>query len=259
MRAKPFGGIAQLVERRVRNEKVRGSTPLGSTSLHSVNLLLQIFSRLPFGNASGSIHRMKPSIFVALLFAAASLFAQDAKSPLLASARVVAQPDLTHELGSDWKSPYGIWEIKNGEMIISELPENKHAAVLWHKIPLQKAIIECEFMFDGGFGFLIGCDATNRHIGRLVITSNSAKISEDSSEVKGKQPGKTLAEVALDLKPGQYYPVRFEWAGDKMSARVAGKEILGEHPSLDVAKVQWWFAVSGAKVRVKNIKVSEGR
>ncbi len=30
------GVVAQLVERLVRNEKVRGSTPLGSTSLRTV-------------------------------------------------------------------------------------------------------------------------------------------------------------------------------------------------------------------------------
>ncbi len=34
MRADLVGVVAQLVERLVRNEKVRGSTPLGSTILH---------------------------------------------------------------------------------------------------------------------------------------------------------------------------------------------------------------------------------
>lgn len=36
-RSKDFGGIAQLVERLVRNEKVRGSNPLTSTNFASAN------------------------------------------------------------------------------------------------------------------------------------------------------------------------------------------------------------------------------
>jgi hypothetical protein len=40
----PIGGVvAQLVERLVRNEKVRGSTPLGSTSLRPLPSVLGIY------------------------------------------------------------------------------------------------------------------------------------------------------------------------------------------------------------------------
>ena len=38
LRLKDFGGIAQLVERLVRNEKVRGSNPLTSTNFASAKI-----------------------------------------------------------------------------------------------------------------------------------------------------------------------------------------------------------------------------
>jgi hypothetical protein len=44
-----------------------------------------------------------------------------------------------------------------------------------------------------------------------------------------------------------------------MVARVAGKEIRGQNEKLFVPKPRWWFAVGGAKVRVKNVKVCEGK
>ena len=102
--------------------------------------------------------------------------------------KLVAQPDLKQPLGPEWNSPYGSWDVKDGELIIAEHPEDKHAAVLWHQVALQSAIIECEIQFEGGSGFLIGCDAPNRHVGRLVVTAKNAKLAEDSSEIKGKQP-----------------------------------------------------------------------
>ncbi len=189
----------------------------------------------------------------------ASTLAEDTKPILVQPGKLIAQPDLKEPLGAEWKSPHGSWEVKAGELVIAERPEDKHAAVLWHQVALQSAIIECEIQFDGGSGFLIGCDAPNRHVGRLVVTAKNAKLAEDSSEIKGKQPGMTLDETTLDLKPGQWYPVRLEWAGDKIAARVAGKSIQGQHPTLSVAKERWWFAVSGAKVRVRNVKVWEGK
>lgn len=185
--------------------------------------------------------------------------AQDAKSILVQPGRIVAQPDLKQSLGPEWKSPYGTWDVNGGELIIAEHPEDNHSAVLWHQVALQSAIIKCEIQLDGGRGFLIGCDAPDRHVGRLVVTPKNAKLAEDSSEIKGKQPGMTLVETALDLKSGEWYPVRMEWAGDKMAARVAGKLIQGQHPTLSATKARWWFAVSSAKVRVRHVKVTEGK
>ena len=202
---------------------------------------------------------MKSLILLLALGLVGATLAEDAKPILVQPGKLVAQPDLKQPLGPDWKSPYGSWDVKDGELVIAEHPEDKHAAVLWHQVALQSAVIECEIQFEGGSGFLIGSDAPNRHVGRLVVTVKNVKLAEDSSEIKGKQPGMTLDETVLDLKAGQWYPVRLEWAGDKMAARVAGKTIQGQHPTLSVAKARWWFAVSGAKVRVRNVKVWEGR
>ncbi len=188
------------------------------------------------------------------------------KPPLVQPGKIVAQPDLAHALpatvpcapfGPEWIVKHGSWQVQDGALTVSELPENKHAAVLWHLVPMQSAIVECEFQFDGAKAFIVGNDSAAKHVGRLVITAKSAKLSEDSTEIKGKQPGGTLAETALDLKPGQWVSVRLEWSGDRMAARVDGKEIQGQHPTLTTEKARWWFAVSGAKLRLRNVKVTQ--
>ncbi len=188
-------------------------------------------------------------------FAAALLLLGSILSASAAETTIVAQPDLTSPLPAEWSVQKGTWDVKDGEMSIAELPENKHAAVLWHKVPLQSGAVECEFMFDGAKVFLLGCDG-DRHVGRVVITPQSMRIMDDSTEVKGKTPGTMLAEAKLDLKPGQWYSLRYEWHGDRMAATLGDKHIEGSNSNLAKHKARWWFAVSGKTMKVRHIKVT---
>lgn len=183
--------------------------------------------------------------------------AEDSKPLLVPVGKVVAEPSLKEPLDAAWSVQKGTWEVKDGELIVSELPEQKHAAVLWHQVGLQSEVIECEFLFDGAGVFIIGCDGA-KHIGRLVITRGAVKISEDSTEVKGVHPGATLAEAKLTLKPREWHRARLEWTGDKMAARIDGVEIQGTHPTLSAKKSRWWFAVGGKKLHIRQVKAWEG-
>jgi hypothetical protein len=198
-------------------------------------------------------------LLLAMVLVPVMALADDAKSLLVQPGKIVVQPDLKQPLGEEWSVKKGTWEPKDGELICSEVPADKHAAVLWHQVGLQSAVIECEFQFDGSKVFLIGCDSAKGHVGRLVIQPKLAKIAEDMTLVNGKHASSTLNQVEFDLKPGRWYAVRLEWTGDKMAARVDGKEVQGQHANLATPKTRWWFAVGGAKVRVKNIKVCEGK
>jgi len=207
------------------------------------------------------------SYAVALLALAASLPAhgEDSDKPILVKAgKVVAEPDLTNPLDKDWSVRKGTWEVKDGELVVSEIPAEKHSAVIWDQVGLQSAVIECDFFFDGASGFLIGCDSKGHHVGRLVINRKGAKITEDSTEVKSPEPGKshsgqTLGSTPLDLKPGQWYHVRFEWTGDQMAANVDGHEFKGQHPTLSAEKAHTWFAVGGKYAKIRHVKISEGQ
>lgn len=91
----------------------------------------------------------------------------------------------------------------------------------------------------------------------MVITPKSAKLCEDSTEVKGKTPNHTLAEAAVDLKPGEWHKLRVEWTGCRMAARLDGQELQAQHPYLATPKARWWFAVSGAKLKLRNVQAWE--
>lgn len=190
---------------------------------------------------------MKLSVALLCLSFHASLFAVDLP--------VVAQPDLKAPLPAEWSVRHGTWEVKDGEMRVAELPENKHAAVLWHQVPLQSGAVECEFQFDGAKTLILGCDG-DRHIGRVVILPKFLRILDDSTEVKGKTPSTKLAEASLDLKPGQWYKLTYSWSGNEMTAKLGDASISASNPNLGKKKSRWWFAVGGAAVKIRNIKVS---
>ncbi|MBL9144202.1 MAG: hypothetical protein JNM99_11035 [Verrucomicrobiaceae bacterium] len=190
---------------------------------------------------------MKHSPFLAALLLTTLAYSADL-SP-------IAQPDLKSPLSSEWLVKHGSWDIKDGVMTISELTQNKHAAVLWHQVPLQSGAVDCEFMFDGGKVFILGCDGES-HIGRVTIAPKSMLITDDSTAVKGKSPGTKLANAALDLKPGQWYALHYEWSGNRMAAKVGDVSIEGTNDNLGKKKSRWWFAVGGHFVKVRNVKVA---
>jgi hypothetical protein len=195
---------------------------------------------------------------LSLLLVASAAFAQDAKPTLVQPGKLIAEPDLKGPLPAEWAVQKGIWDIKDGELVVSDIPDQHHGPVLWHNVSLASAIVECEFKFDGAGGFILGSDS-NRHIGRLSINKKGMKLQEDSSEKKGVRPGATVAETTLDLKVGQWYKVRYEWTGDKMAGTVDGKSIEGTHPTYSQRRSRWWFASSGSKLEIRNVKVWEGK
>lgn len=200
--------------------------------------------------------RLSALCLAALALGTPALFAGDA--PLFNKpGKLITQPDFTKPLGSEWSVAKGKWEPANGVLTATDLPEEKHAAVLHLATGPANLIFECEFKFDSAKIFYVGCDS-DKHVGRVVITPKNAKIAEDSTEVKGKTPSHTLVEAAVDLKPTDWQHLRVESAGDRIVARLNDKELPAQHPYLATPKKRWWFAVGGGTAQIRNVKVSEG-
>ena len=176
-----------------------------------------------------------------------------------AEATIVAQPDLNGPLPKEWLARVGTWNVEHGEISAAEIPTDKHAAVLWHQVPMQAGAVDCEFKFDGAKVFILGCDG-QKHIGRLVITTKGMTLVDDSTEVKGKSSGTKLAEAKLDLKPGEWYPLHYEWSGERMAAKIGELgSIEATNANLSKKKERWWFAVGGEKMKIRSVKVTEPR
>lgn len=195
-----------------------------------------------------------------LLFSLSLCFAHaDEQAPILVRpGKTITQPDFRQPLGAEWSVAKGKWTPADGVLIAVEIPDEKHVAVLHLKTGPVNMVVDCEFRLNGGKIFYVGCDG-NKHVGRLVITGNSAKLAEDSTEVKGKSPSHVLAETKIDLKQGDWQRLRVEYAGDQMAARLNGQEMKVQHEYLATPKVRWWFAAGGDNVQLRNVRFSEGQ
>jgi hypothetical protein len=187
---------------------------------------------------------------------AASLFADDSTPMLLQPGKIITQPDFKQPLGPEWSVGKGKWTPADGVLTSTDLPDEKHIPVLHLATGPVDVVVDCEFRFNGGKSFLVGFDGA-KHVGRVVISETSAKLCEDSTEVKGKTPSHTLAEAKVDLKQEDWQRLRVEYTGEKLVARINGEELRAEHPYLATPKVRWWFAASD-KVQVRNVRFCEG-
>jgi hypothetical protein len=171
-------------------------------------------------------------------------------------------PDFTKPLGKEWSVVKGTWTTDGGELRGDEVPADKHAAVLWHPGKIESLIITCEFRLNKTGTFYVGFDGA-KHVGRLVIRTNSVGLYEDAPDTNLKPGEKSkshpLATYAPKLKPDKWYPLTLEIRGDEMAALVNGIQLKGQHPFLASPKQRFWFAVSGTNLRIRNLKVFEAK
>jgi hypothetical protein len=198
-------------------------------------------------------------VFVLLFsgFLALPLVAEDAKPLLNQPGKVIAEPSFKEPVAAPWSVGKGTWTPENGVITAADVPEEKHIPVLHIATGPTPLIWECEFKFNAGKSFLVGCDGASHHCGRVVIGPKSFKVCEDSTEVKGKVPSHTLSETAVDLKSDDWHKVRVEFANDELAASLDGTELIGQDPHLTMPKVRWWFAAASG-VQIRNVHITEG-
>jgi hypothetical protein len=161
----------------------------------------------------------------------------------------VTSPGFKEPLDATWSIAKGTWTPDNGILKAVELPDEKHVAVLHHKVGLESATIDCEFKMDGPDVFIIGCDGV-QHVGRVVVTSGGLSIAEDFVK-----PSHTIATLKFPVKEGEWHRLHVEWQGDEMAARLDGQELRAKNPYLVSPKAQSWLAVAKtASVRALSIR-----
>jgi len=186
-----------------------------------------------------------------------SLRADDAAPLLNKPGKIISEPDFKQPLGKEWSMGKGKWDVVDGVLYVTDIPEEKHIPVLHLATGPVPVVLECEFRYNEGKGFLVGFDGAARHCGRVVINPKKVTLCEDSTEVKGKTPSHVLAEMPEDLKSDDWQKLRVEYAGEKLAIRLNGQELRAEHPYLGMPKVRWWFAAQQG-VEVRNVRVTEG-
>jgi hypothetical protein len=162
---------------------------------------------------------------------------------------LVASPQLTEPLGAAWKIHHGQWTPENGELRAAEIPQEKHSAVLHHRVGLKNAVVELEFRLEGAGYFGVGCDGPP-HVGRVIVLQNRIQIAQDS-----KSTPKILAVREMQVRAGEWHHLRVEWKEDQVAARLDGQELRAQHDYFSTRKGLTWIGAGPAGATIRNLRI----
>lgn len=157
-----------------------------------------------------------------------------------------------------WTGAPGKWEIVDGAAKVTELPENKHAAVRRHAVAYRNAAIEFSFKFDGARQIALSINNKNGHVCRLVLTPTAMVLQTDKPRAASDVKPARLATKPVRISAGEWHKVALEVQGPRMTAVLDGKEtITGESAAVDVPKTDIGFPVGGQSAWIDNVRVVE--
>ena len=193
---------------------------------------------------------MKISLLTLSLLLASIVLADESRPPVKpVELQLVASPSFEEPLDASFAVIQGTWTAAGGVLTGSELPDDKHAAVLHHKVGLRTAVIECEFRLSGSPQFLVGCDGKGL-VGRVVVKATGVDIAEDSAK-----PSKVIATLKTPVALEQWHHLRVEWKADEMIATLDDQTVSAKHPFFATAKSRSWLAVPKAKTEIRKLAI----
>ncbi len=199
---------------------------------------------------------MKFTLFSAFIFGA-SLSVSAADKPLLAvPGKIIYESKLDTPPGAPWKAAKGKWELVDGALRGSEIPEDKHGAVTRLPNKLPDFIIEYEFKFEGGRATSLSINAAKDHMARIMVTPNLVTIQKDDNDHDGPDKAVVFARFANPLAPG-WHKVRMEMVGDTMLGQVDDLTAWGSNDLFKQDRMVPGFTVGGQSVDFRNLSIHE--
>jgi hypothetical protein len=192
----------------------------------------------------------------AFLLGSSALYA--AEKPLLAVAgKVLYENKFDSELGVQWKSAKGAWEIAGGALRGAEKPEDKHGAVTRLPDKLADFVLEYEFKFEGAKATSLSLNAAKGHLARILITPKSVAIQKDDMDHEGPDKAVVFARFSVDFQPGVWHKVRMEMVGDTLLGKVDEFVAWGANEQFKQERTAPGLTVGGQSVEFRNLRISE--
>jgi hypothetical protein len=156
-----------------------------------------------------------------------------------------------------WNGKPGKWEMADGAVKVSEVPEDKHAAVRRHPLAqYHDAMFEFQFELDGARMIALSLNNKGGHVCRAQVTPNGVILQVDQPNANSELKALRLAASTARIEPGKWHKLVVEVRGPKMTAQVDDMPpVTGENPRVDVDKTDLGIPVAGVSAKVKNVRV----
>jgi len=159
--------------------------------------------------------------------------------------------------GPPWKAAKGKWELVEGAMRGTEIPEDKHGAVTRLPNKLQDFILEFEFKLEGARAISLSINAVKDHMARIAITTKSVTVQRDDNDHDGPDKSVIFARFPADFTPGTWHKVRLEMVGDVMLGQVDDLVAWGRSDLFKTPKMAPGFTVGGQSADFRNLSIRE--
>ncbi|HEY3839392.1 MAG TPA: hypothetical protein VGL72_22620 [Bryobacteraceae bacterium] len=197
----------------------------------------------------------RTSLGLTFLFGAMPLLAGDA--PFDARGKLLFSEDFSGStLPQGWAGKPGKWEMTGDAVKVSEVADDKHAAVRRHPLQYHDAIFEFWFEMDGARTVALSINNKSGHVCRLIVTPRGSTLQVDKPNATSEQKAVKLATSTTPVEPGKWHKAVVEVHGARMFAQIDdGAAIVGENPRIDVDKTDLGLPVAGVSAKLKDVKV----
>jgi arylsulfatase A-like enzyme len=167
---------------------------------------------------------------------------------------IVLNEPLAQLPGKPWTTASGKWTARDGAVWGAETPRDKNGAAMRAPCALADCTLDFDLNLDGANRVSLRVEAGDpQHTFRVVIARNSIEIARNPAP--GETEPEQLARKQLDLKKGQWFPVRLTFKGGAISVQVNETQARATHAIFANQKTALNFLVFGESAGFRNVKI----
>jgi hypothetical protein len=189
--------------------------------------------------------RTLPFLLAALLLS----FARAAEPVVLLANAFDAVPE------KPWLMPHGLWKADGSGLRGTEDPAEHHGASVKGFASFVDATFEYEVRFDGGRVHTLGINQPRAHLFHIDFKPDRLLIVKNDLDKDGPEKPEVIAQAALKLAPGTWYPVRVTIRGNTVEASIAEVSLKAVHTYVGREKGSFNLYVNGDSVCFRKFRL----
>ncbi len=169
---------------------------------------------------------------------------------------VVFEETFAIELAKPWSTPSGAWATREGAIWGGQKKGDKNSAALRRAVSFDDGTLQYDLCFKGADRHSLRIHtAGNKHSFRIVVSPGSIEIAKNPDQGQGQEKVETLATQRIKLKQGEWNTLRITFAGNQITAQIAGVTLSARHTVIAEAKEQMNLLVFEKEAGFKNLRL----
>ncbi|HRH94977.1 MAG TPA: arylsulfatase [Prosthecobacter sp.] len=155
-----------------------------------------------------------------------------------------------------WKLTRGDWKVHDDAIWNPKPQAAEQGATLSGPLTITDGTLQYEMKLNtAGRHSLRIHTAGNKHSFRVVVSSTQIEITKNPDQGQGKDQTEPLARQKIKLKADEWQTLRVTFAGDQITAQIAGVTAKATHPVIAEGKEQLNLIVFDGEAGFKNLRV----